>query len=173
MEYESIRCELNEGFCTRNEGSAKPLSPEGKLLPRKYGDLPGRRIFQTFKRPPQEMHPHVRGESPPSLPAWGGLANPLLLSCKSLPSKLAAVKIPSTGSSINSTHTAKPTATGGECNRAQARSPKPIFGCVFVPVCSASCNAYLHARSDHSNPQDPTHHPTAATLDPPNALCLA
>jgi hypothetical protein len=85
-----------------------------------------------------------------------------------------AVEIASTGSSSSIHHTAKTTRQlAGDATEPKPKAyNKPILGCCIRTRLLCIMHAYLHARSDHSNPKHPHHHPTAATLDPPNALCL-
>jgi hypothetical protein len=65
-------------------------------------------VDECFKRPPREMHPHIRGEVSPILPAWGGLPIPSTIIPKAS-RQSCAVEIASTGSSSSIHHTAKTT----------------------------------------------------------------
>ena len=169
MEYENISCELTEAFCTRNERSARTKGTERELFTHSMVNLPGRRMFEAST--PRNAPPCSRGRSPePS--SVGGL--PITSALIQKP----PVKVARCQNCINriidySIYQPNPRQLAGDATEPKSDDQSQYSAAVFVPVCSASCNAYLHARSDHSNPKDPTHHPTAATLDPLNALCLA
>jgi hypothetical protein len=147
-ERKRIRCELTEAFYTKNERSAKTKSPAREIFAHSIGNLPGRRIFQASN--PKKCNPMSAGKVPRAFER-GGLANPFYNHSKASRQSCPLSKLHQQDHRFK--HTAKPTATGG----GYATEPKPeaqsqYSAAVFVPVCSASCNAYLHARSDHSNP---------------------
>jgi hypothetical protein len=114
MEYENISCEWTEAFCTRNKRSARTKSPEGELFIHSMGNLPGRRMFEASTQ--RNAPPCSRG-GPPEPSSVGGL--PITSAIIQKP----PVKVARCQNCIKriidySTHRAKPTATGGGCNRA-------------------------------------------------------
>jgi hypothetical protein len=128
-------------------------------------------VDECFKRPPREMHPHIRGEVSPILPAWGGCQS-LLQSSQKPPVKVALSKLHQQDHHHRFITQPKPRGNWRGMKPSPSLKPKPILGCCIRTRLLCIMHAYLHARSDHSNPKHPHHHPTAATLDPPNALCL-
>ena len=123
------------------------------------GNLPGRRMFQAST--PRNAPPYSRGSFPDPT-SVGGLPIPSTIIPKASRQSCAVRFITQP----------KPRGNWRGMQPSPSLKPKPILGCCIRTRLLCIMHAYLHARSDHSNPKHPHHHPTAATLDPPNALCL-